>query len=205
MNTSQFWTWFQDNEHKLYILPLLSTEEQDEYMFWMQTYLKYYSDGIGFKIVFCETYAKPATLAFFTNQQPELYHAVLQLVKTAPPMDNWKIVSYRNKLDDVAESKTIGPSNFKLKLNQLYFQPVFKINDNSKITINIFTTKKVSYAKRKQFKKLCMQILVDMVGEKVLSNNVHFIRCNLKTQIPGVAIKLIHFQQFIDLIKQPYK
>lgn len=204
MNATQFWNWFQDNEQKLYILPLLSTDDQEEYAYWLQTYLNYYCEGIAFKIKFCKTYTTPATLALFTNENPVLKPFALELVEVAPPMDNWIVVTYHTK-KEIAQDKTVGPSNFKLNVNQLYFQPVFKINDDTKITINIFTTKKVSYTKRKQFKKLCTQILISMVGEETLEEHISFIRCNLKSQVPGVAIKLIHFHPFIKNLKQLYK
>lgn len=205
MTPQQFWTWFQDNEQKLYILPLLSTDEQEEYLYWLQTHLDYYCEGFGFKINPCKTYTTPATLAILTDDDPELKHYALELVQAAPPMDNWTVVTYHRRKEEITENKTVGPSNFKLKVNQLYFQPVFKINDDTKITINIFTTKKVSYAKRKQFKKLCTQILISMVGEETLEEHISFIRCNLKSQVPGVAIKLIHFHPFIKNLKQLYK
>jgi hypothetical protein len=70
MNATQFWTWFQDNEQKLYILPLLSSDEQEEYLYWLQTHLDYYCKGFRFKINPCKTYTTPATLAILTDDDP---------------------------------------------------------------------------------------------------------------------------------------
>jgi len=198
MNAKQFWTWFQDNQEKLYILPLLSTDEQEEYNHWLQTYLDYYWEGITFEIKFSETYTTPATLILYSNADPDTQMETITLLESAPPMDNWYVVTYNRKKEELPEDKTVGPKNFKLNINQLYFQPVFKTNTDSKITLNIFTTKDVSYAKRKQFKKLCTQILEDMVGEVQFHKRIKFIRCHLKTQLPGVAIQFIHFHQFIN-------
>ncbi|MEX0995886.1 MAG: hypothetical protein WDZ45_02415 [Flavobacteriaceae bacterium] len=205
MKPKEFWTWFQDNQEKLYILPLLSTEEQQDLYHWLETYLDYYYDDIVCELKFSKTYTTPATFVFYTNDDPDMKRAILTLVENAPPMDNWNVVTFNKRKEDLSGDKTVGPANFKLRVNQLYFQPVFKINDDSKITINIFTTKKVSYAKRKQFKKLCIQILIDMVGEETLDQHINFIRCNLKAQVPGVAIKFIHFNQFIKSLKQLYE
>lgn len=41
-----------------------------------------------------------------------------------------------------------------------------------------------------------------MVGEETMDHHISFIRCNLKAQVPGVAIKLIHFHPFIKNLKQ---
>jgi len=205
MKPKQFWTWFQDNQEKLYILPLLSTEEQQDLYQWLETYLDYYYDDIACELKFSKTYTTPATFVLYTNDEPGMQRAILDLVESAPPMDNWNVVTFNKRKEDLEDDTTVGPANFKLKISQLYFQPVFKINDDSKITLNIFTTKKVSYAKRKQFKNLCTQILTDMVGEETLNQHIGFIRCNLKSQVPGVAIKLIHFHSFIKNLKQLYK
>jgi len=202
MTPNEFWTWFQDNREKLYILPLLSTDEQEEYNYWLQTFLAYYCEGITFEIKFSDNYTTPATLILYSNGDPNIQMEAVTLVESAPLMNNWNVVTYNRKKEDLSEDKTVGPTNFKLNINQLYFQPVFKVNDDSKITINIFTTKDVSYAKRKQFKKLCIQILEDMVGEVRFYKHIKFIRCHLKTELPGVAIQFIHFPQFINNLIQ---
>lgn len=97
MKPQQFWTWFQDNEQKLYILPLLSTDEQEEYLYWLQTHLNYYCEEFDFKINPCKTYTTPATLAILTDDDPELKQFALELVQAAPPMDNWIVFTYHRK------------------------------------------------------------------------------------------------------------
>jgi hypothetical protein len=198
MNATQFWTWFQENQENLYILPLLSTNEQEEYNHRLQTNLDYYWDGITFEIKFSENYTTPATLILYSNADPDIQMEAKTLVENAPLIDNWNVVTYNRKKEDLSEGKTVGPPNFKLHINQLYFQPILKTNKDSKITLNIFTTKDISYAKRKQFKKLCIQIMEDMVGEVLFNKHIKFIRCHLKTELPGVAIQFIHFPQFIN-------
>lgn len=200
MNKQQFWTWFQDNEQKIYILPLLSIDEQEEYVYWLKTYLSYYCEGIDIQIQFSESYTTPATLALFFGENLQIRIKTLQLVESAPPMDNWIVTTYHTKKEEITESKTVGSSNFKLNINQLYFQPIFKNNQDTKITINIFTTKKVSYAKRKQFKKLCIQCIITIIGEESLKTHIQLIRCNLKLPVPGVAIKVIHISHFIKIL-----
>lgn len=197
MKPNDFWTWFQDNQQKLYVLPLLSSEEQEEYRYWLQTYLNYYGNGISFELKFCKTYTTPATLILFTNDDPVTKMLVLTLIEEAPLMDNWHVVSFNKRKEDLTTNQKDVPVNFKLNINQLYFQPVFKKNGANKISINIYISKSVSYLKRAQFKRLCVETLNEMVGDESLEAHVSVIRCNFKAQIPGVVIKLIYFHQFI--------
>lgn len=208
MTTQQFWTWFQDNQHKLYILPLLDKEERDSHFYWLEKYLSYYCNGLGFEIIFSKDYLGPATLIITAYGVSELYPKVFELIDNAPKLDNWKYEALKKPCKDEGSDNDTPYEfgTFKIKIADLYFQPVKYIKSTGKIIIHIYSnsslrSKRSNPINKKDIHTAITFILEDLLGEELLYSKIKkfkFYKINLKTK--GITFKLIHLKNYIELI-----
>ncbi|HAI18306.1 MAG: hypothetical protein CMP05_06000 [Xanthomarina sp.] len=219
MTPSQFWTWFQDNQQKLYILPLLDIEERDKHFYWLSKHLSYYCKGLGFEIKFASDYIGPATLIITAYGVKDLYPKVFELIDHAPRIDNWKFEALKkaSKDENSAHDTPYEFGSFKIKISDLYFQPVKYIKSTGKIIIHIYSDSSLRRARQrpgaqrsnpvkpinpKDIHTAITFILEDLMGEELLYSKIKkfkFYKINRKR---GITYKLTHLKSFLEMINQ---
>jgi len=212
MTTTQFWTWFQDNQKKLYILPLLDMEERDSHFYWLGKHLSYYCDGLGFEIIFAKEYTGPATMIITAYGVKELFPKVFELVDAAPKLENWKFQALINpKKRNTGEDETpYDFGSFKIKVSDLSFQPVKYIKSTGKIIIHIYFDKKDRSLRvqrsnpinHRALKIAITFILEDLLGEELLYSKIKNIKCYKKNRKRVITYKLMHLKTYLDMINK---
>jgi len=218
MNAKQFWTWFQDNEQKLYILPLLDIEERDSHFYWLGKHLSYYCDGLGFEIKFAKDYLGPATLIITTYGVKGLHPKVFELIDNAPKLDNWKYEAFKKpcKDEDSDHDSPYDFGTFKIKIADLYFQPVKYIKSTGKIIIHIYSDTSFRSAQRlgsakggekppinpKDLHTAITFILEDLLGEELLYAKIKKFKFYKINRNRGITYKLTHLKTYFDVINQ---
>ncbi|WP_339609850.1 hypothetical protein [uncultured Planktosalinus sp.] len=220
MNATQFWTWFQDNQQKLYILPLLDREERDSHFYWLGKHLSYYCVGLGFQISFAKDYTGPATLIITAYGARELYAKVFELIDNAPKLDNWKYEALKKPSKD-ENSNLDAPyefGSFNIKISDLYFQPVKYIKSTGKIIIHIYSNTSLRRARQrpgsakggvsnlsnpihpKDLHTAITYILEDLLGEELLYSKIKKFKFYKINRNRGITYKLTHLKTFFDLL-----
>ena len=223
MKPQQFWTWFQDNQQKLYILPLLDVEERDNHFYWLGKHLSFYCKGLGFEIKFASDYIGPATLIITAYGVRELYPKVFELIDQAPRIDNWKFEALKKASKD-EESDHNTPYEFgafNLKIADLYFQPVKYIKSTGKIIIHIYSDSSLRRARQrpgspsklgrsnlsnpinpKDIHTAITFILEDIMGEELLYAKIKKFKFYKINRNRGITYKLTHLKSYLEMINQ---
>lgn len=213
MNATQFWTWFQDNQQKLYILPLLEVEERDNHFYWLGKHLSYYCKGLGFEIKFASDYIGPATLIITAYGVRELYPKVFELIDHAPRIDNWKFEALKKPSKD-KNSDHDTPYEFGLfniKISDLYFQPVKYIKSTGKIIIHIYSDSSLRSPTKlgrsnpinpKDIQTAITFILEDLMGEELLYAKIKKFKFYKINRNRGITYKLTHLKNYLEMINQ---
>lgn len=213
MNPQQFWTWFQNNEHKIYILPLLSKEEQRNYYYWFMKNLDYYCKGLGFKIHFANDYHGKATLTITAYGVKELYPKVIELVEAAPKINNWKFEAFIRQQEPKEDNHPYTFGNLEIDIKNLSFQPVKYIKSTGKLIIHIYFDKKfstkntqesdaVNTVNNKDLHTAINFILEDLLGEILLYAKIKKFKIYKNNRNRGITYKLSHLKTYLDLINQ---
>lgn len=218
MTTTQFWTWFQDNQQKLYILPLLDLEERDSHFYWLGKYLSYYCEGLGFEIKFASDYIGPATLIITAYGVRELYPKVFELIDHAPRIDNWKFEALKkpSKDENSDHNTPYEFGAFNLKIADLYFQPVKYIKSTGKIIIHIYSNSSLRRGRRlgsaeggvsnpinpKDIHTAITFILEDLLGEELLYAKIKKFKFYKIDRNRGITYKLTHLKTYFEVINQ---
>lgn len=209
MTPSQFWTWFQDNQQKLYILPLLDVEERDNHFYWLGKYLGYYCKGLGFEIKFASDYIGQATLIITAYGVRELYPKVFELIDHAPRIDNWKFEALKKpSKDENSDHDTpyeFGP--FNIKITDLYFQPVKYIKSTGKIIIHIYSDSSLRAQRSNPINPKAIHtaitfILEDLMGEELLYAKIKKFKFYKINRNRGITYKLTHLKSYLEMINQ---
>jgi|GEM_PF-2651960 len=210
----------QDNQHKIYILPLLDQEERDNYFYWIGKHLEYYCKGLGFEITFANDYTGPATMIITASGVKELYPKVYELIDNAPKIDDWKFEALKRpskEVDSDLESPyEFGP--FKIKIADLSFQPVKYIKSTGKIIIHIYSNASLRRARQrpgsptklgrsnpinnKDLKTAMTYILEDLLGEELLYAKIKNFKFYRNNRNRGITYKLIHLKNYSDMINK---
>jgi len=201
----------QDNQHKIYILPLLDIEERDNYFYWLGKHLEYYCKGLGFEITFANDYTGPAIMIITASGVKELYPKVYELIDNAPKIDDWKFEALKRPSKEV-DSDHESPyefGSFKIKIADLSFQPVKYIKSTGKIYIHIYLDKPRSLrAKRsnpinnKDLKTAMTYILEDLLGEELLYAKIKKFKFYKNNYNRGITYKLTHLKTYLEMINQ---
>jgi len=220
MKPKKFWTWFQNNQQKLYILPLLTREEKQNLYDTLIKNLDQYCKGLGFSIHFADNYQGYATLTITAYGVKELFPKVIELVEAAPKIDNWNIEAFIKQKENQNFDQPYKFGNLEINVKDLSFQPVKYIKSTGKIIINIYIDKKSPSLRRarrrlgaqrsnpvnpvnpKALKTAITFILEDLLGEEQLYAKIKYIKCYRNNRNRGITYKLIHLKNYLELINQ---
>lgn len=202
MTANQFWIWFQNNEHKIYILPLLTKEERQNYYYWFMKNLEYYCKGLGFKINFADDYHGTATLTITAYGVKELYPKVIELVEAAPKIDNWRFEAFIKQQEPKGDSHPYTFGNLEINVKDLSFQPVKYIKSTGKLIIHIYFDKKFSSLQTQGSNPAITFILEDLLGEILLYAKIKKFKFYKNNRNRGITYKLSHLKTYLDLINQ---
>ncbi len=227
MKPKQFWTWFQDNQEKIYILPLLTKEEQNDLYYWLKKHLDYYCKGLGFKISFAKDYHGTATLAITAYGVKELFPKVIELVEAAPKVDNWKFEAFIKEKENQNLDHPYKFGNLEINVKDLSFQPVKYIKSTGKIIIHIYFDKKNPSSRRdrrlgsatvtersrseggesnpmnnKALNIAITFILEDLLGEVLLYSKIKKFKLYKNKRNRSITYKLTHLKIYLSLLNQ---
>jgi len=213
MKPIAFWTWFQDNQEKLFILPLLTMVEQQEHYYWLNKHLDDYCKGLGFKIKFTKDYNSTAKFIITAYGVKELFPKVNKLIEVAPKIDNWKFEAFIKPKENQNFDHPYKFANLEIYVNDLSFQPVKYIKSTGKLIIHIYFDKKNRslVAQRsnldnpinpKDLNTAITFILEDLLGEVLLYAKIKKFKLYKNNRNRGITYKLTHLKTYLSLINQ---
>lgn len=221
MKPKQFWIWFQNNQEKIYILPLLTKEEQNDLYYWLKKHLDYYCKGLGFKISFAKDHHGTATLTITAYGVKELFPKVIDLVEAAPKIDNWKFEAFIKQKGSQNLDHPYKFGNVEINVKDLSFQPVKYIKSTGKIIIHIYFDKKSPSLRSATVTELSRSeggesnpinpkvlhtaitfILEDLLGEELLYAKIKKFKFYKINRNRGITYKLTHLKTYFDVINQ---
>lgn len=216
MTPHQFWAWFQNHQHKYYILALLSYQDQKNYVQTLDKHLKSYCKGLGFLILFDNKYVGPATLIITAYGVKELFPEVRRLVDHAPKIDKWNVEALIKPLNGnlIVNDEPYVFGNIKIKLSDLSFQPVKYIKSTGKIIIHVYfdkrnqlirSSKKLgtsNFVHPKDLRTIIIFILEDFLGEELLYSRIKNFKVYKNNRNRGITYKLSHLKVYLDLLNR---
>lgn len=216
MTPNQFWTWFQNHQHKYYVLALLSYQDQKRHVQTLDKNLKSYCKGLGFLIHFDNKYVGPATLIITAYGVKELFPEVRKLVNHAPKIDKWNVEALIKPLNGnlIITDEPYDFGNIKIKLSDLSFQPVKYIKSTGKIIIHVYfdkgkksmrSSKKLqtsNFVNPKELRTVVVFILEDFLGEDLLYSRIKKIKVYKNNRNRGITYKLSHLKVYLDLLNR---
>ena len=115
-NTEQFWQWFTNHNEQLIMLGDMSEQQRTDLEKTLQEELTAYCDGLSYEMG--DPTPNGRRLTFSAEGDTELFSHVVDLVDTAPDLDWWEFVAFRQAVETPVIVR-FGPYSFNT--SQMHF------------------------------------------------------------------------------------
>lgn len=197
-----FWTWFLENHEELKSLRTLLPAQRRYIAYWLDWHLHFYSPGLDYLLIFHENGNQQTELIITANGNSRFFDNVETLVRDAPIIPGWKYTAFIQPSGDyeAMEQGLDKPYVFQditLKASDISFVPLE--TDRDKIDMIVYLKNFTVYSKNKNLLQLIFIIMQDLLGEKLLYENIGFVElAQLPEEGPSGVIRLYDLQFYID-------
>jgi len=198
-----FWNWFQDNNQTIKNLIHETAQNQKQICYWLSKHLGYYSRDLDFMIVFPKKENQKTELIITANGNPEYFNQVIELINNAPVLKHWKFTAFIQPIANINEiiNGLDEPYIFQeitLKTSEIKFLPLNYDDKIKKLDIIIYLKNYKIHCNTKILQQAIYIILQDLLGEKVLYQNINFVQLAQMTNNNNELIELYDLQLYID-------
>lgn len=208
MKTSTtFWNYFTYNHKAIANLPYEPTKSQTNINRWLDRHIKNYCHHLDYIIRFPKSKGEKPEIIITANGNALYFNYVLNLVKAAPKIPNWKVTAFiqpsteRDQMIDGLDKPYIF-CDLVLKTSELKFQPLEPTAANRKLDVIVFLKDYSIYCNSKILLEAVFIIMQDLLGEKSFHDNLNFVQLGQMPEEEGHLIQLYDLQVYIDEINK---
>lgn len=198
-----FWNWFQDNNQTIKNLLNETPKSQKQISQWIKHRLGFYCKDLDYIIIFPKNSTQKTELIITANGNPEYFIQVTELINHAPILKHWKFTAFIqptasiNKMIDGLDDPYVF-QEITIKTSEIKFLPLTYHEKTKKLDIRIYLKNYHIHCDTKTWNQAIYLIMQDLLGEKVVYQNINFVQLAQTPNNNNKLIELYDLQLYLD-------